>query len=49
MKVLKRLLLKRINLKAIATHNVWLKIISLLIAIVVWIYVSGEITKGVRI
>ncbi|UCG35217.1 MAG: hypothetical protein JSW17_06975 [Candidatus Omnitrophota bacterium] len=49
MNILKRVLLKKINLKGVATHNIWLKIISLLIAIVVWIYVSGEITKGVRI
>lgn len=41
--------LERINIKKAITHNLWLKIISLVIAAIIWFYVSGEITKGVRI
>lgn len=41
--------LKKIDIKAAATHNLWLKIIALIIAAVIWYYVSGEITKGIRI
>ncbi|UCC95375.1 MAG: hypothetical protein JSW40_01125 [Candidatus Omnitrophota bacterium] len=40
--------LKQVNLKEIVTHNFWLKIISLIIAILVWLYVSGTITSGGR-
>jgi len=36
-------------LKRIFTHNIFLKIISLVLAIVVWILVSSEITKGFKI
>ena len=42
-------LLKKIDLKAATTHNLWLKIIALIIAAVIWFYVSGEITRGIRI
>ena len=45
----KFLKLKKINLKELVTYNFWLKIISLGIAIVVWIYVSNEITKGLKL
>jgi len=46
---MKFLKLKRVNLKELVTYNFWLKVISLGIAIVVWIYVSNEITKGLKI
>ena len=39
---------KRQLLKAIFTHNIWLKIISFVVAVVAWLYVSNEILKGVR-
>jgi len=47
--MMKFLKLKRVNLKELVTYNFWLKVISLGIAIVVWIYVSNEITKGLKI
>ncbi|MFA6282106.1 MAG: hypothetical protein WCY05_06380 [Candidatus Omnitrophota bacterium] len=47
--MMKFLKLKKINLKELVTYNLWLKIISLGIAIVVWIYVSNEITKGLKL
>jgi hypothetical protein len=40
---------QKIDIKKIIINNFWLKVISLIIAIIVWLYVSGEITKGVRI
>ena len=41
--------MKKVNLfQAIFTHNLWLKIISFIVAVVVWLYVSNEILKGVR-
>lgn len=40
---------KRTTLKEIILHNLWLKLISLGIAIIVWMYVSGEITKGIGV
>ncbi|MCK4519959.1 MAG: hypothetical protein KAT96_02210 [Candidatus Omnitrophica bacterium] len=40
--------LKRISIKRAITHNFWLKLISLVIAIFVWLYVSGAITSGGR-
>jgi YbbR domain-containing protein len=42
-------LLKKIKIKELVTYNFWLKIISLIIAIIIWLYVSGEITKGIKI
>jgi len=42
-------LLKKIDIKAALMHNFWLKIVSLIMAGVIWLYVSGEITKGIRI
>ncbi|MCK9615249.1 MAG: hypothetical protein M0R48_07095 [Candidatus Omnitrophica bacterium] len=41
--------LRKINLKELVTYNFWLKLISLVLAIIVWLYVSSEITKGVKI
>ena len=40
--------LKKINLKRAITNNFWLKLVSLVIAIFVWLYVSGVITRGGR-
>jgi len=36
-------------LKRLFTYNIFLKIISLVLAIIVWILISSEITKGIRI
>jgi len=41
--------LRKINVKELITYNFWLKIVSLILAIIVWLYVSNEITKGVKI
>ena len=38
--------LKKIDLKKALTHNLRLKIVSLAIAILVWVYVIGTITAG---
>lgn len=40
---------EKMNIRKIIIHNFWLKIISLIIAVIVWLYVSGEIVKGVKI
>lgn len=37
-------ILKKIHIKKESTYNLWLKIISLVIAILVWLYVNGVIT-----
>lgn len=41
--------LRKINIRELITYNFWLKVISLALAIIVWLYVSNEITKGVKI
>ena len=41
-------LLKKISIKRAIMYNFWLKLISLVIAIFVWLYVSGTITGGGR-
>ncbi|MDD4954715.1 MAG: hypothetical protein PHP17_01565 [Candidatus Omnitrophica bacterium] len=41
--------LGKINIKELITYNFWLKVVSLILAISVWLYVSNEITKGVKI
>ncbi len=40
--------LKKISIKRAITYNFWLKFIALIIAIFVWLYVSGVITGGGR-
>ncbi len=37
------------DLKYIFFNNFWLKLISLIIAIIVWLYVNGELTEGIRL
>ena len=39
---------KKISIKRAIMYNFWLKLISLIIAILVWLYVSGTITGGGR-
>ncbi len=39
----------KMNIKSAILNNFWLKLISLIIAIITWFYVYGEITKGIRI
>jgi len=40
---------KKIDIRKALTHNFWLKTISLIIAIIIWFYVIGEVTNGIRI
>jgi hypothetical protein len=40
--------LKKFDIKKAITYNLWLKLIALVIAILVWFYVSGVITGGGR-
>ena len=35
------------KLKRIIFNNFWLKVIALIIAIIIWIYVSGEVSKEI--
>ncbi|MCM8773700.1 MAG: hypothetical protein NC820_03065 [Candidatus Omnitrophica bacterium] len=41
--------LKDISFKGIIWHNFWLKVISLIVAIITWFYVNGELTKGIKV
>lgn len=41
--------IRKIDFKKAITYNLWLKIIALIIAIIIWYYVSGEITQGIQI
>jgi hypothetical protein len=41
--------IKKIDLHKAVTYNFWLKLVALIIAIIVWYYVSGEITQGIQI
>ena len=38
--------LAKIDIRKAVTYNAWLKLIALIIAILVWFYVSGIITGG---
>lgn len=37
---------KKVDIKKAITHNFWLKLLALIIAIFVWLYVAGTITGG---
>jgi len=37
------------RIKQLIIHNFWLKLISLIIAVITWLYVSGELTQGIRL
>ena len=39
----------KINFRKIIFNNFWLKLFSLITAILLWLFVNGEITKGIRI
>ncbi|MCF7874900.1 MAG: hypothetical protein K9L87_04745 [Candidatus Omnitrophica bacterium] len=41
--------IQKIDLKKAVTYNFWLKLIALVIAVIVWYYVSGGITRGIQI
>ena len=40
---------KKISIKRAIMHNFWLKFMALIVAIFVWLYVSGVITGGGRV
>lgn len=40
---------KKIDFQKALTYNFWLKLVSLIIAIIIWYYVSGEIVQGIQI
>ena len=40
--------LKKINIKRAIMYNFWLKLMALVIAVFVWLYISGAITGGGR-
>lgn len=39
-------ILKKIDVKKAVTHNFWLKLLALILAIFVWLYVAATITGG---
>ncbi|MDD4294562.1 MAG: hypothetical protein PHP69_03490 [Candidatus Omnitrophica bacterium] len=39
--------IRRIEFKNAIFRNLWLKILSLAVAVIVWLYVSGAMTKGI--
>jgi len=39
----------KLNFRTFLIHNFWLKIISFIIAVITWLYVNGEIMRGIRI
>jgi hypothetical protein len=47
MKLIKEIDFRRVG-EAI-TNNIWLKVISLFLAILLWAYLSSEILKGVKL
>jgi hypothetical protein len=48
-KIRNKIQYKDFSIKALFVHNLWLKIISLVIAIVTWLYVNGELSSGVSV
>lgn len=40
---------KKISIKRAIIYNFWLKLTALIIAVLVWLYVSGTITGGGRV
>ena len=44
--------LKKLSIKKLIVNNFWLKVISLIIAIIIWLLASGlivEIPKGIKV
>ncbi|MDD3296368.1 MAG: hypothetical protein PHU64_03305 [Candidatus Omnitrophica bacterium] len=39
---------RRVDIKKAITHNFWLKLAALIVAVFIWLYVSGLITSGGR-
>ncbi len=41
--------IQEIGIKKLILNNFWLKIIALGVAIATWLYVHGEISRGIRV
>ena len=41
--------MRDVSVKNILLNNFWLKLISLAMAIITWLYVNGELTQGIKI
>ncbi|MFH1768202.1 MAG: hypothetical protein ABH858_03470 [Candidatus Omnitrophota bacterium] len=41
--------IKALSIKQLLLRNLWLKILSLGMAIITWLYVNGELTSGIKI
>lgn len=41
--------IREISIRSIIFNNFWLKLVALGIAIITWLYVNGEITRGIRV
>ena len=39
----------KVSIKVVILNNLWLKLLSLGIAIIIWLYVNGELTRGIRV
>ena len=41
--------LREISIRKVIVNNLWLKLLSLGMAIIIWLYVNGELTQGIKI
>jgi len=41
--------IREISIKSFVFNNFWLKLVALGIAIITWLYVNGELTRGIRV
>jgi len=41
--------IKEVSIKIVVLNNFWLKLLALGIAIIIWLYVNGELTRGIRV
>lgn len=39
----------KIKIKEALTYNILMKLVSLFIALLIWFYISGEITKSIKV
>ena len=41
--------IKEVSIRNVIFNNLWLKMVALGIAIITWLYVNGELTRGIRV
>ena len=41
--------IKEVSKRNVIFNNLWLKMVALGIAIITWLYVNGELTRGIRV